>query len=121
MIDGLVFENFNASKTGTQNTLILFTVEDDASVKINGLEIKNVNLGVTIPIQVDKQLALLQITNVSMHDSTVLGSVNLIKTNVISQVKVENVSLVNFSYEDPKTQTGTYFLNLKEIGKHYFE
>ena len=59
VIDGLVFENFNASKTGTQNTLILFTVEDDASVKINGLEIKNVNLGVTIPIQVDKQLALL--------------------------------------------------------------
>ena len=53
--------------------------------------------------------------NVSIHDSTVLGSVNLIKTNVISQVKVENVSLVNFSYEDPKTQTGTYCLNLKKI------
>ena len=59
VIDGLVFENFDASKTGTQNTLILFTVQDDASVKINGLEIKNVNLGVTIPIQVEKQLALL--------------------------------------------------------------
>ena len=78
-IDGMYFKNLNTSRTLNTNTMIHMGYADGGVLRLKGMELENVHLGVTMPLYVENNLAELTLQDFVFKDSTVESYVEMIR------------------------------------------